>query len=213
MDPNENIERVDVSELPASLIEQARAHPGGSVAQIDPAIAPNPNGYVPPEAIIGAYEVGAEGVLTGIFHRNPSYGRPISDDWSKLEDSEQWLGWLPGTPGAAVRRELESAVAEQIPSTVTEWVKVTADPVFLTGGVRQDDAPDTIVLRRAAFALEFAMSVLPLNGRREILVGSFTWVAAGLDAPAQRRDRTWFDIGMPVSQAGGVLEQRIYELG
>jgi len=211
MDPNENVEQVEVSELPASLIEQARAHPGGSVAQIDGNLAPNPNGFVPPEAIIGAYEVGDDGALTGIFRRNPRHGHAIVDDWSKLESSDHWLGWLPGEPGAAVRQALEETIGEQVPGSVVEWVKVTDDPVFLTGGPRPSDNPDQVIVRRAALAIEFALSVLLPSGKREVLVGSFSWVAVGLDGVGQRRDRTWFDIGMPVARAGELLEKRIWE--
>ena len=46
--------------LPADLVAAAAANPGGSVAEIDGSVAEidgsvvsDPNGYVPPEAIIG----------------------------------------------------------------------------------------------------------------------------------------------------------------
>jgi hypothetical protein len=48
-------------------------------------------------------------------------------------------------------------------------------------------------------------------GRREILTGVFTWVAAGLDTP-DRQDRVWLDLGMTPSEAEKLLRGRIYQL-
>ena len=59
----------------------------------------DPDGYVPPEAIIGVFAVGR---VTGVYLRNPRYG-PAHDDFTRLESPDHWLGWLPGTPGWAVR--------------------------------------------------------------------------------------------------------------
>jgi hypothetical protein len=211
MDADEFTDHIALSDIPATVIEQARQHPGGSVAQLDAGMLPDPNGYAPGEAVIGAYEVGQDGVPTGVFRRNPRHGHPIVDEWSKLDNPDHWFGWLPDSPSASVRRELEGAVAGQIPGTVVEWVKVLSDPVLLTGGPRRPDNPEQVTVRRAGFALEFAMSVLPPSGRREFLVGAFTWVATGLDGD-QRRDRTWFDVGMPIAEAGSLLDTRIWEL-
>jgi hypothetical protein len=80
----------------------------------------------------------------------------------------------------------------------------------LVGGVRHPDNPEQTVVRRVALTIAFAMSVVPPSGRREFLLGSFTWVAAGLDST--RKDRTWFDIGMPIAHASDLLETRIREL-
>lgn len=208
---DENIEHVEVGSLPAAVIEQAKANPGGSVAQIDSSMVPNPDGFVPPEAVIGAYEVGDDGLPTGVYRRNPKYGLPILDDWTRLESPDHWFGWLGDSPSAAVRHELDRAVTDQIPGTVVEWVKILSDPELLTGGPREAES-DRVIVRRAALAVEFAMSVMPPNGRREFLVGSFSWVAVGLDTTDGRHDRTWFDIGMPIARAGELLNERIWEI-
>src|SRR5258708_32835296 len=42
-------------QLPAHLIAEAAANPGGSVAEIDGSVVSDPHGYVPPEAIIGVF--------------------------------------------------------------------------------------------------------------------------------------------------------------
>ena len=86
-------------QLPAQLAAEAAANPGGSVAEIDGAMVSDPDGYVPPEAIIGVFAVGR---ATGVYLRNPRYG-PVRDDFARLESPDHWLGWLPGTPGWAVR--------------------------------------------------------------------------------------------------------------
>ncbi|HEY4226350.1 MAG TPA: hypothetical protein VGM70_11095 [Pseudolysinimonas sp.] len=210
MDADEFTQQVPLSDIPADVIEQAKAHPGGWVYELDSSMLPNPNGYVPGEAVKGSYAVGSDGVPTGEYRRNPKYG-PITDDWSKLDNTDQWLGWIPGSPSAAVRRDLERSVADQIPGTRVEWVKILEDPITLVGGVRHPDNPEQTVVRRVGLAVAFAMSVVPPSGRREFLLGSFTWAAAGLDS--SRKDRTWFDIGMPIEQASELLDTRIQELG
>jgi len=58
----------------------------------------------------------------------------------------------------------------------------------------------------------FALAVRPPSGRREILTGVFTWVAAGLDAPGRRQDRVWLDFGMPRKPDAELLKRRIYEI-
>lgn len=211
MDADESTRHVDLSAIPPQVIEQARSHPGGSVAEIDPALAPNPNGYVPPEAIVGAYLVGDDGVPTGVYQVNPRHGQPIQDDWTRLETTDQWLGWLPD-PVDSIRHGLERALTDQVPGSVLEWVHITANPISQVGG-RPEEGSDQVTVTRTAVAVEFALSVLAPTGRREILVGSFTWAAARLDVQGGRHDRTWFDIGMPIEQAGGLLETRVFEVG
>ena len=209
MDADAFTEHVPLSDIPADVFEQAKAHPDGWVYQLDAGMLPDPDGYVPGEAVVGSYTVGPDGVPTGEFRRNPNHG-PIADDWSKLESTDQWLGWIPGSPSEAVRQDLERSVTDQIPGTRVEWVKVLEDPITLVGGVRHPDNPEQTVVRRVALTIAFAMSVVPPSGRREFLLGSFTWVAAGLDST--RKDRTWFDIGMPIAHASDLLETRIREL-
>ncbi len=74
----------------------------------------DPNGYVPPEAIIGVYPVGPDGQATGEFIRNPGYGT-VRDDFTRLESPDHWLGWLPGSPAAAMRGQIEEILAGQVP--------------------------------------------------------------------------------------------------
>jgi hypothetical protein len=203
---------IEAQELPANLLELAQLHAGGSIAQIDGSMLPDPDGYVPPEAIVGAYIIDENGVPTGTYRRNPSYGKPILDDWSRLENRDHWFGWLPDSPGKAVRSALENGVSKQVPGTIIEWVKIIEEPEFLTGGPRQSDDSEKIVVRRAALAVKFALSVRPPNGKREFVVGSFSWVATGLDSPGSRRDRTWFDVGMGMTKAAALLQERVWEV-
>ncbi len=123
-------------QLPAHLAAEAAANPGGSIAEIDGTIVTNPDGYVPPEAIIGCYVVGPDGRATGEYVRNPGYG-PVRDDFTRLEQPDQWLGWLPDTPARAIRSELHDLLASQVTGSVLDWVKITDEPAFLTIGVRR----------------------------------------------------------------------------
>lgn len=197
-------------ELPAALRPEAAAHPGGSVAEIDGSQISDPNGYVPAEAIIGVWPVGSDGQATGEFLRNPAHG-PVRDDFARLEAPEHWLGWLPDSPAAAVRASIEDAITDQVPGSAVPWIKVVADPVFLTGGVRLPDDPDRITVRRAGLAVPFALAAVPPGERITVLTGVFTWVAAGLDVEGNRRDRVWFDLGMTREQAEDLLNRRIFE--
>lgn len=198
--------------LPAGLEAEAAANPGGSVAEIDGSKVSNPDGYVPPEAIIGVFLVGPDGRATGEFVRNPRYG-PVRDDFTRLEEPDHWLGWLPGAPSISVRAALAEMLADQAADAVVEWVKITDEPVFLTTGVRSPDDPDRLTIRRAALAVVFALRVSAPGLRPEILTGAFSWVAGGLDKPGGRRDRTWLDIGMSRNRAEELLRQRIGQVG
>ncbi|MEV0143511.1 MULTISPECIES: hypothetical protein [unclassified Nonomuraea] len=99
-----------------------------------------------------------------------------------------------------------------MPGSVLEWVKVLGTPEFLTGGRRDPDDPDKVLVVRAALALPFALSVRSPGGERSVLQGVFSWAAAGLDRPGGRRDRVWFDLGAGLEDAAGLLRDRIYSL-
>jgi hypothetical protein len=57
--------------FPEAMLAEARAYPGGCVYEIAPGY--DPLGAVPPEAIVGAWRVGDDGVPTGEFEANPNY--------------------------------------------------------------------------------------------------------------------------------------------
>ncbi len=199
-------------QLPAHLIAEAAANPGGSVAEIDGSLVSDPDGYVPFEAIIGIFPVGPDGRATGEYLRNPRHGA-VRDDFTRLESPDHWLGWLPGAPGSAVRAQLEDILAGQVPGSVVDWVKVVDEPAFLTTGVRPHGDPEQLTVRRAALAVPFTLGVRPPAGRPEIITGVITWAAVGLDIPGSRRDRVWLDFGMSRERAEELLQQRVYEAG
>jgi hypothetical protein len=82
-------------------------------------IVRDPNGYVPAEAIIGCFVVGADGRATGEYARNPGRG-PVRDDFTRLEAADHWLGWLPDTPGRSVRDRLQGLLAGQVEGSVLD---------------------------------------------------------------------------------------------
>jgi hypothetical protein len=197
-------------ELPAHLVAEAAANPGGSIAEIDGSMVTDPDGYVPAEAIIGAYLVGPDGKATGEYEHNPSYGT-VRDDFTRLEP-DHLLGWLPDTPAAAVRASIERILTGQVPGSTVTWIKIIDRPAFLTGGRPMPDDPDRVILTRAALAAPFALGVRPPDDPPEILTGVFSWVAVGLDTPGARQDRVWFDLGMALEQAEELLQERIYQV-
>jgi hypothetical protein len=196
--------------MPTHLAAEAAANPSGWVYEIDSSNVSNPDGYVPAEAIIGGFAVGPDGRPTGEYARNPEHG-PVRDDFTRLEAPGHWLGWLPDTPAASVRGQLQATLAAQVPGSALEWVKIIDEPVFLTAGVRSPTDPETVIVRRAALAVVFALCVRPPAGKPEILTGAFTWAAVRLDDPRLRRDRTWFDVSIDRARAEELLKRRIYE--
>jgi hypothetical protein len=198
--------------LPAHLIAEAAANPGGSVAEIDGSLVSNPDGYVPAEAIIGIFPVGPDGRASGEYLRNPRHGK-VHDDFTRLESPDHWLGWLPGAPGSAIRTRIEDILTGQVPGSVVDWVKVVDDPAFLTVGVKRQEDPGHLIVRRAAVAVPFALGVRQPAGKPEILTGVITWAADGLDIPASRRDRLWLDLGMSRGQAEDLLQSRVHQIG
>ena len=65
--------RAGQREFPPELVDEARVNPGGWVYEIDGDMVDDPNGDVPPEAIIGAWQVNARGKIFGDFRPNPNY--------------------------------------------------------------------------------------------------------------------------------------------
>lgn len=61
-------------EITPEMIEQAKQFPNGYVYCIDPAYTQDEaSGVVPPQDIIGAYPVDAEGTIIPEFQANPNY--------------------------------------------------------------------------------------------------------------------------------------------
>jgi hypothetical protein len=57
----------------AGAVAEARNHPGGWVYEIDGEQVADPNGSVPPRAIVGAWQVDGTGMIVGEFQANPNY--------------------------------------------------------------------------------------------------------------------------------------------
>jgi hypothetical protein len=197
--------------MPAHLAAEAAANPGGWVYEIDGSMVADPDGYVPAEAILGGFAVGPDGKPTGEYARNPGYG-PVRDDFTRLETPDHWLGWLPGAPAKTVRVQLQAMLADQVPSSALEWVKIIDEPLFLTSGVRSPADPEILIVRRAALAVVFALRVRSPQRKPEIMTGALTWAAVGLDEPGLRRDRIWFDVNITRERAEELLKSRIYQV-
>ncbi|MFH9295595.1 hypothetical protein [Streptomyces sp. NPDC017520] len=204
-------QRKGIPKEPALLAEAAE-NPGGSVAEIDPAYIDDPNGYVPPEAIRGAWLVDSSGKLTGEYQENPRHGAP-QDDFSKLTEPDHWLGWLGDNPAAAVREGIEESLRAQVADAVVEWVKILETPRFLTAGRQSSKNDEVMLVTRAALAAPFALSVRTTRHGRSVLLGVFSWAAVNLSPPGVRKDRHWFDLGVELDWAGEQLQGRIYEIG
>ncbi|MFF3609730.1 hypothetical protein [Streptomyces sp. NPDC002463] len=202
--------RKGIPDEPA-LLAAAAENPGGSVAEIDPTYIDDPNGYVPPEAIRGAWLVDSSGKLTGEYQENPRHGMP-QDDFSKLTDPDHWLGWLGDDPAAAVRQGIEESLRAQVADAVVEWVKILDTPRFLTGALPHPENAQTMLVARAALAAPFALSVRTTQHGRSVLLGAFSWAAVNLSGPEDRKDRHWFDLGVGLDWAGERLQERIYEI-
>ncbi|WP_432079099.1 hypothetical protein [Streptomyces sp. YPW6] len=203
-------QRKGIPKEPA-LLAAAAENPGGSVAEIDPAYIDDPNGYVPPEAIRGAWLVDSSGKLTGEYQENPRHGAP-QDDFSKLTEPDHWLGWLGDNPAAAIRKGIEESLRAQVADAVVEWVKILETPRFLTAGRQPSENDQVMLVTRAALAAPFALSVRTTQHGRSVLLGVFSWAAVNLSPPGVRKDRHWFDLGVELDWAGEQLQGRIYEI-
>ncbi|MCK9195168.1 MAG: hypothetical protein M0P19_14990 [Nevskia sp.] len=58
-------------EITDEVVKAARENPNGWVYKIEGSFGPTE--YVPPEAVVGAWKVSADGKLTGEFLPNPNY--------------------------------------------------------------------------------------------------------------------------------------------
>jgi hypothetical protein len=196
---------------PADLAAEAARHPNGWVYEIDANFVSDPNGYVPPEAIRSAWKVDGRGKLTGEYKENAGYGPP-QDDFAKLTEPNHWLGWLGDDPPRAVRESVAEIIDDQVAGAVLEWMKITEEPRFLTGGRRSPDDPEKLLLTRAGLAAAFAAGVRSPDGRREVLWGVYTVAVSGLDRPEAARSRVWFDLRSGLDWAEEQLRTRLYEI-
>ncbi|MFE5331170.1 hypothetical protein ACFRCG_32755 [Embleya sp. NPDC056575] len=194
------------------LAAAAAQSPGGSVAEIDPAYADDPNGYVPGEAIRGAWLVGPDGVLTGEYRENPHHGPP-RDDFGKLLDQDAWFDWIGDDPAAALREAVTDCFAGQAPGATLTWMKVLEPPRAATTGRPDPDDEQYLIPTRTALAVCFAAQIQAPDRDRATVCGIFTWAASGLDRPAERRDRVWLDLdGTDLDLAEEQLPPRMYAL-
>ncbi|MEU6344427.1 hypothetical protein ABZ883_26160 [Streptomyces sp. NPDC046977] len=202
--------REGIPDEPA-LLAAAAENPGGSVSEIDTTYIDDPDGYVPPEAIRGAWLVDGNGKLTGEYRKNPRHGMP-QDDFGELTDPDHWIGWLGDDPAAVVRKGIEESLRSQAADAVVEWVKILEKPRFLTAGRRHPEDEGRILVTRAALAVPFALSVRATQHGRSVLLGVFSWAAVNLAQPEARKDRHWFDLGVGLDWAGERLQERIHEV-
>ena len=192
---------------PEELIAEAALNPGGHVYEIDGDLISDPDGYIPPEAIRGAWEVGPDGVLTGAYEPNEKHGPP-QDDFTYLTEADHWLDWLGEDPAAGIRESVLDVLREQVPDASLRWMKIVAEPRFLTAGRPQPDDPDKLVVTRAALAVSFALGVDSPGDRYEILWGVYSLAVVGLDEP-EGRSRVWFDLWTDLDEAEELLPERI----
>ncbi|MGC0417562.1 hypothetical protein [Embleya sp. AB8] len=193
------------------LIAAAAQSPGGSVAEIDPAFADDPNGYVPGEAIRGAWVVGPDGLLTGEYRHNPHHGPP-QDDFAKLVEDEPWLDWLGENPVGAIRESVTECFADQAPGAELTWMKILDPPRGATSGRPAPDDEQFLIPTRTALAVYFAAQIVAPDRARATVCGIFTWAATGLDTPADRRDRIWLDLDADLDWAEQQLAPRMYAM-
>ena len=202
----------DLSAPLPELAAAAAANPGGSVAQIDGAWIDDAEGFVPAQAIIGAWSVGADGLLTGDFEPNPRYGPPC-DDLSQLTDTSHWLGWLGDDPAAALRASVVDVLTGQDADAELEWLLIVDVPEYLTGGRKDPDDSSKLIMTRAGLAAPFALSVRSADGTREVLWGAHSIVAVGLDEGASEHIvRAWFDLWSTLEDAAERLRARVYDI-
>jgi hypothetical protein len=193
---------------PAALMAEAARQPGGWVAELDRALIGDPDGYIPSEAIRGAWKVDDAGQLTGEFQPNLKYGPP-QDDFTKLLSTDHFLQWLGDDPAATIRKSVAKIVDEQVPGAAVRWMKITDDPRFLTAARRDADDPDSVIITRAALAAAFAVGVDAPERPHEILWGSYSVAVVGLDRGEQARSRVWFDLWTELDAAEQQLVSRI----
>ncbi|WP_435233911.1 hypothetical protein [Micromonospora aurantiaca (nom. illeg.)] len=193
---------------PAALVAEAARRPGGWVAELDRALIGDPGGYIPAEAIRGAWKVDDAGQLTGEFQPNARYGPP-QDDFTKLFSTDHFLQWLGHDPAATIRESVAEVVDEQVPGAAVWWMKITDEPRFLTAGRRDADDPDSLIVTRAALAAAFAIGVDAPARPHEILWGVYSVAVVGLDRGEQARSRAWFDLWTGLDAAEQQLVTRI----
>ena len=134
----------------------------------------------------------------------------MSDDFSALDASQHWLGWLGEDPAKALRDAVEGMLDAQVAGARVEWMQITETPHYLTGGKRTDDGK-RLQVTRAGLAAPFRLAVRDPSGSVEELHGIASWVAAGLDGK-ERRDRTFLDLHRDLEWGRPQLEARIYEI-
>ena len=110
--------RDESAEFTPEMIAEAKKNPGGNVYKIDWNYPDDQK--VPPEAIVGAYEVDDAGNLTGVFHENDNYRAIVS---AKRQPQNYMLECIKGTSefnGQWVV-EADPSVHDSFPNFPKEW--------------------------------------------------------------------------------------------
>lgn len=135
----------------------------------------------------------------------------MTDDFHVLTSPDHYLGWMGDDPATAARREIEGLLRRQVPTATLRWVRLYGEPAFLTGGRRDPDNPNLMVLTRAALAVSFELEVRSANGT-ERLCGVFSWAASGIDSARCEHERVYLDIDAEMDWATDQLRLRILEI-
>jgi hypothetical protein len=133
-------------------------------------------------------------------------------DFEPLKRSEHMLQWLAADPIATLQSEFVTILNQQVPGSTLLGLQVRGEPEWLTGAVPTDGDRSKAVLVRTGVAFEFALSVKTPDRKVYDLTGVFSWVGVHLNDPAQRKQRTWFDLNGNLSTFGanGELKSRMY---
>ena len=131
-----------------------------------------------------------------------------------LDDSAHMLAWLHPTPIEEIKRLFISYVDRLAPEAYIQSLTVTSKPQWLTGGKRNPENANKVIVTRAGVAFCFAFHAAHHVGPSADVSGVFSWVGVDLDDAAHTEHQTWFDIHGSLEELGseGRLSLRIYDV-
>jgi hypothetical protein len=147
----------------------------------------------------------ADGVANGTVDR--------TEDWSPFDESLHMLFWLGKDPKGVLRDRIASVLRKQVDDAQLDWVRVLAEPRFITGG-KKSAVEGKMTIVRMGVAFSFAIGVQSSHHEPIELRGVASICGRGLDGKSEFRSAFHFDLHADLDERASVevLGKRMYAL-
>jgi hypothetical protein len=133
-------------------------------------------------------------------------------NFEPFEETIHMFKWLHPDPTEAIKTAFQENLNSQVSGSVLTKLHIVNSPQWLSGGIRQEDDEDKVILVRAGVAFSFILNVQDASDVVHELTGVYSWVAVNMNKNEETKQRTWFDLNGTLEEFGskGILATRVY---